>query len=85
MDVRPAKRAKKGCSEHKDSQSQTQEGTEGLFSAASGTVSLGQGMRAEVVSGDHRWWAAATTPSAGTTADKNRLVMTDVTDALGGF
>ena len=45
----------------------------------------GQELRAEVMSGDHGWWAAATTPSAGITADKNRLVMTDVTDALGGF
>lgn len=45
----------------------------------------GQELRAEVMSGNHGWWAAAMTPSAGTTADKNRLVMTDVTDALGGF
>lgn len=41
--MRPAKRAKKGCSEGKDSQCQTQEGTEGPFSAAVETASLGAG------------------------------------------
>ena len=65
--MRPAKRAKQGCSERKDSQSQTQEGTEGPFSGAVGTVSLGQELCAEVVNRDHGWWAAAATPRAGTT------------------